>query len=620
MIAYILSTALAGLVILPFLLYLKNPYFIQDLKQAIVFLQIGSRLAKISRKKPFHSILDCFLDNVAKQPHKTFIVFGERRYTYSQADKESNKAARALSAHGRLKEGDTVALFLGNEPHFVLIWLALFKLGCKASLLNCNIRSKSLLHCFSGCEAKLLVAGADLQGAVEEVLPSLNQMGVCVFMLGDKHNVEGIESLSDKIQQASDQPLSPHLRANITLRSPALYIYTSGTTGLPKAAIINHERLWMASFLQSFAGVRSDDIIYVHLPLYHSSGFMMGLCGAIERGITVVIKPKFSASQFWNDCRKYNVTVIQYIGEIMRYLCNTPKMDTDREHKVRLAIGNGIRADTWVDFLKRFGDIHICECYGATESNVGFVNYIGKVGAIGKEHFLHKIGCPYDLIRYDTEKEEPVRDSRGFCVKVPRGETGLLVAKIGNRTPFSGYAKNKQQTEKKKLCDVFAKGDLYFNSGDLLNIDKEGFIFFQDRIGDTFRWKGENVATTEVADHLLMVDCIEEANVYGVKVPGHEGRIGMAALKLKKNTDFDSNAAYQHVKNYLPSYARPRFIRIQDTLEITGTFKQMKVTLANEGFNPATIGDLLFYLEDNKGYVPMTQQRFNSIAEGRIRL
>lgn len=196
----------------------------------------------------------------------------------------------------------------------------------------------------------------------------------------------------------------------------------------------------------------------------------------------------------------------------------------------------------------------------------------------------------------------------------------MFVGKIGKRTPFSGYAKNKQQTDKKKLRDVFEKGDVYFNSGDLLKIDNEGFIYFQDRIGDTFRWKGENVATTEVADHLLAVDFVEEANVYGVKVPEHEGRIGMAALKLKENMEFDSKAIYQHVKNYLPSYARPRFIRIQDALVVTGTFKQMKVKLAEEGFDPALIRDPLFYLEDNKGYVPMTQKIFSSITEGRLRL
>ncbi|XP_074476085.1 long-chain fatty acid transport protein 2-like [Sebastes fasciatus] len=620
MIAYILYTALTGLAILPLLLYLRNPYFFKDLGYTITAIQIGLSLSKFKKQKPFYSILDRFLDQVARQPHKKFILFEESSYTYSQADKESNRVARALSTHAHLKEGDTVALFLGNEPQFVWLWLALTKLGCCASLLNYNIRSKSLLHCFSCCDAKVLVAGADLRGAVEEVLPTLTQQGVRVFILGEDCDVEGIESLSDKIQQASDQPLSPQLRANVNFKSPALYIYTSGTTGLPKAALINHERIWMASFLQAVAAVRSDDVIYVYLPLYHSSAFLMGLCGAIEKGITIALRRKFSASNFWNDCRKYNVTVIQYLGEIMRYLCNTPKRDNDRDHKVRLAIGNGIRADTWADFLQRFGDICICECYGATEGNVGFVNYTGKVGAIGKEHFLHKMGYPYALIRYDTEKEEPVKDARGFCIEVPRGETGLFVAKIGERTPFSGYAKNNQQTEKKKVRDVFVKGDLYFNSGDLLKIDNEGFIYFQDRIGDTFRWKGENVATTEVADHLLMVDCVEEANVYGVKVPGHEGRIGMAALTLKEDMDFDGKAAYQHVKNFLPSYARPRFIRIQDALVVTGTFKQMKVKLAEEGYNPAIIRDTLFFLEDTKGYVPMTQEIYNSIAEGRIRL
>ncbi|XP_039867613.1 very long-chain acyl-CoA synthetase-like [Simochromis diagramma] len=615
MFAYILCTALA---VLPLLIYFRNPYFLKDLRYTFISIYVGIRLSRI--KKKFYSILDRFLEKVAEHPHKKFIVYEESSYTYSQADRESNKVARALLTHAHLKQGDTVALFLGNEPWFVWMWLALSKLGCTASFLNVNIRSKSLLHCFSCCEAKVLLAGADLQGAIEEVLPTLKQQGIRVFILREHCHVDGIESLSDKIQMESDEPLSPQLRASINIKSPAVYIYTSGTTGLPKAAVINHERVWMPAFALTFAGVRSDDIVYIYLPLYHTAGFLMGLCGAIEKGTTVVLRSKFSASNFWNDCRKYNVTVIQYIGEVMRYLCNTPKRDNDKDHKVRLAVGNGIREDTWVEFLERFGNICIRECYGATEGNVGFINYGGKIGAMGREHFLYKMACKYALIRFDTEKEEPVRDSRGFCIEVPRGETGLLVAKIGKRTPFSGYAKDKQQTDKKKLRDVFEKGDMYFNSGDLLKIDDEGFIFFQDRIGDTFRWKGENVATTEVADHLLAVDFVEEANVYGVKVPGHEGRIGMAALKLKENMDFDGKALYQHVKNYLPSYARPRFVRIQDALVVTSTFKQMKVKLAEEGFNPAVIKDLLFYLEDNKGYIPMTQELFNCIAEGRLRL
>lgn len=606
--------------ILSLWLYLQNPYILNDLSYCMTSLNIAMKLSKFGKQKPIYTILDCFLEKVAKQPQKTFVLFEGTSFTYSQADKTSNRVARALQKHGQLKEGDTVALLLENEPNFLWLWLALAKLGCTASLLNNNIRSKSLLHCFSCCDAKVLVAGAELRGAVEEVLPTLKEQGIRVFIMSERCDVEGIESLSDKIQQASDEPLSPQLRANINLKSAALYIYTSGTTGLPKAAIVNHHRLWMATFLQSIAGVRSNDIIYIYLPLYHSAGFLMGLCGAIEKGITIVLRRRFSTSQFWNDCRKYNVTVVQYIGEIMRYLCSTPKSDTDKDHKVRIAMGNGIRPDTWSDFLDRFGDIRICECYGATEGSIGFVNYIGKIGAIGKEHFLHKMAYSYALIRYDTEKEEPVRNSKGFCIEVPRGETGLLVAKIGANAPFHGYAKNKQQTEKKKLYDVFVKGDSYFNSGDLLRMDSEGFVYFQDRIGDTYRWKGENVATTEVSDHLIMMDSIEEANVYGVKVPGHEGRIGMAALKLKENMDFDGKAIFQHVKSYLPSYARPRFIRIQDDLMVTGTFKQMKTKLAEEGFNPAVIRDTLFFLEDSKGYVPMTQEIFNSITEGRLRL
>ncbi|XP_054900812.1 long-chain fatty acid transport protein 2-like [Poeciliopsis prolifica] len=615
MIAHILF---AVLTILPLFVYLRNPYFLGDLRYAVTAIRIGLRMRKIKRN--FSSMLDCFLDRAKQHPQKTFLIFEGSSYTYSQADRESNKVARALATHARLKEGDAAALFLGNEPQFVWLWLGLAKLGCVASLLNSNIRSKSLVHCFSCCEAKVLIAGADLREAVVEVLPALREQGIRVFILSDHSDVEGIESLSDKLEETCDEPLSPQLRANINLKTPALYIYTSGTTGLPKAAIVNHERVWMSSFLQAMVGVHASDVLYLYLPLYHTSGFLMGLCGAIERGITVVLRRKFSVSSFWSDCRKHNVTVVQYIGEIMRYLCNTPKKDNDKDHKVRLALGNGIRSDTWVDFLQRFGSVRICECYGATESNVGFVNYVGKVGAIGREHFLYKMSSPYALIRYDTEKEEPVRNSRGFCIEVPKGETGLLVGKIGEKTPFYGYAKNKQQTEKKKLRDVFVQGDLYFNSGDLLMIDEEGFVYFQDRIGDTFRWKGENVATTEVADHLLTADFIEEANVYGVKVPGHEGRIGMAALKLKENMDFDGTAIYQHVKSYLPSYARPRFLRIQDAVAVTGTFKHLKAKLAAQGFDPAVIQDPLFFLEDGKGYVPMTQEILTAITEGTLKL
>ncbi|XP_035274835.1 very long-chain acyl-CoA synthetase-like isoform X1 [Anguilla anguilla] len=615
-----LYSFLAGLAILPLFLYIRFPYLIHDLRFFARSIRCGIQISKYKKKKPFFTILDCFLDKVKQHPDKPFIVFENSTYSYLDADKQSNKIARSLMEFSSLKEGDTVALFFGNEPMYVFLWLGLSKIGCKIALLNHSIRSKSLLHCFSCSGANALIAATELKGAVEEILPALREQNISVFILSEECNTLGIETLSDKISKASDKPLSPDLRSNVMLKSPALYIYTSGTTGLPKAAVITHERVWLASFLLGLVGVSSDDVLYVCLPLYHTSAFLMGLTGAIDRGMTVILRRKFSASQFWDDCRKYNVTVIQYIGEIMRYLCNTPKKVSDRDHKVRIAVGNGIRADTWSEFLHRFGDVQIRECYGATEGNVGFINYMGKVGAIGKDiSFLRKI-TPYALIKYDTEREEPVRDSKGLCIEVPRGETGLFVGKITKLSPFIGYAKNNEQTEKKRLKDVFEKGDLYFNSGDLLKIDQDGFVYFQDRIGDTFRWKGENVATNEVTDILITVDCIEEANVYGVKVPGHEGRIGMAAVKLKDGHEFDGSDTYECVKTSLPIYARPRFIRIQNSLALTGTFKKIKAKLAEDGFNPATIHDPLYILDENKGYIPMTQEMYDSISSGRVRL
>uniref|UniRef100_A0A3Q2E8G2 Long-chain-fatty-acid--CoA ligase n=1 Tax=Cyprinodon variegatus TaxID=28743 RepID=A0A3Q2E8G2_CYPVA len=290
------------------------------------FPPLSFRLISYKKRKPFYSILECFLDAARRHPTKVFIHFEGRAFSYAQVDRQSNQVARALQAEARLKEGDTVALFLPNEPNFVLSWLGLAKLGCPASLLNFNIRSKSLLHCFSCCGAKVLLTSPEMLDAVKEVLPTLREQGIRVFLLSDSCSIEGITALSDKISEASDEPLSPELRANIHIRSTALYIYTSGTTGLPKAAVVTHERVWAASFVQAASGTTAEDIFYLNLPLYHSAGFLIGLAGGIERGLTIVLKRKFSASQFWDDCRKYNVTVMQYIGETLRYLCNMPKV------------------------------------------------------------------------------------------------------------------------------------------------------------------------------------------------------------------------------------------------------------------------------------------------------
>ncbi|KAM6937236.1 long-chain fatty acid transport protein 2 [Xenentodon cancila] len=619
---YLWFSVFAGLALLLFS-YIRTfyPYFGDDCAYILRTLKFGFRFIKYKKCKPFYSILDHFMDAVSRHPFKIFVHFEGRAYSYGEMDKQSNKVARALQAEAGLREGDTVALFLPNEPSFIWTWLGLSKLGCPAALLNFNIRSKSLLHCFSCCAARVIITCPELQDAVEEILPTLTEQGISVYLLSGSCSVEGITPLSDKISEASDAPLSRDLRANIHIRSTALYIYTSGTTGLPKAAVVTHERVWAASFLQGACGVTAEDIFYINLPLYHSAGFLIGMSGAIERGMTVVLRRKFSASQFWDDCRKYDVTVMQYIGETLRYLCNTPKKENDKNHKVRIAIGNGVRSDIWSEFLNRFGDVKVRELYAATEGNIGFFNYTSKIGAVGRVNVVHKFFFPYTLIKFDIEKEEPVRNSEGLCIEAARGETGLLVGKVTQRSPFVGYAGNKQQTEKKRLRDVLEKGDLYFNTGDLLRFDHDNFVYFQDRVGDTFRWKGENVATSEVADILTMAHCILEANVYGVKVEGHEGRIGMAAVTLREGQDFDCSDTYKQVVSYLPAYARPRFIRVQPCLEMTGTFKMKKVKLVEEGFNPELIKDSVYFLDpEKKTYVPLTEQIYRAISLSEIKL
>uniref|UniRef100_A0A8D2AKP1 long-chain-fatty-acid--CoA ligase n=1 Tax=Sciurus vulgaris TaxID=55149 RepID=A0A8D2AKP1_SCIVU len=561
-------TVLAVLLLLPLLVNFCCPYFFQDMRYFLRVANLARQLRSYQQRRPVRTILRVFLEKARQTPHKPFLLFRDETLTYAQVDRRSNQVARMLHDHLGLRQGECVAVFMGNEPAYVWLWLGLAKLGCPMACLNYNIRSKSLLHCFHCCGAKVLLASPELQEAVEEVLPSLKKDGVSVYYVSRTSNTDGVDSFLDKVDEVSNEPIPESWRSEVTFSTPALYIYTSGTTGA-----------------------------------------------------TLALRTKFSASQFWDDCRKYNATIIQYIGELLRYLCNSPPKPNDRDHKVRVALGNGLRGDVWREFVRRFGDIHVYEFYASTEGNIGFMNYPRKIGAVGRANYLQRKVITYELIKYDVEKDEPVRDGNGYCIRVPKGEVGLLICKITQLTPFNGYAGGKTQTEKKKLKDVFKKGDLYFNSGDLLMIDHENFVYFHDRVGDTFRWKGENVATTEVADIVGLVDFVQEVNVYGVPVPGHEGRIGMASIKMKENHEFDGKKLFQHVADFLPSYARPRFLRIQDTLEITGTFKHRKVTLMEEGFNPTVIKDALYFLDDTaKTYVPMTEDIYKAVSDKTLKI
>nr|XP_025977040.1 very long-chain acyl-CoA synthetase isoform X2 [Dromaius novaehollandiae] len=610
-----LCTALAGLLLLPLLLRCAWPYFFQDLRFALTMAQVARRARRAGARRPARTLLDVFARRAARTPHKPLLLFGGEVCTYGQVERRSSQAARALRDAAGLRAGGCLALFMGNRPAYVWVWLGCAKLGCAMACLNCNIRAASLLRCFQSSGATVLLAAPELKESVEEILPFLKEENVKVYYLSRTSVTEGVESFLDKVDAASDEPTPLSWRSDITSKTPAMYIYTSGTTGLPKAAVINHERIMLACGLFDAGKVTSEDIVYTALPLYHSSALLVGVHGCIMKGATIVLSAKFSASQFWDDCRKYNVTVIQYIGEVLRYLCSMPQRKNDQDHKVRLAIGNGIRTDVWREFIQRFGKISILEFYASTEGNISFVNYTGKIGAVGRVNCLQKI-LRYELIKYDVEKDEPVRDENGYCIRVPKGKPGLLICRITKYAPFSGYAGAKHQTEKKQLRDVFQKGDLYFNSGDLLVIDNDNFIYFHDRTGDTFRWKGENVSTTEVADILGLIDYVQEVIVYGVSVPGYEGKIGMACIRLKENCEFNGEHTYRHVHAHLPNYARPRFIRIKSAIELTATFKYRKVQLVEEGFNPAVIKDCLYILDEKEN----TLMNFYCFLQGDIRL
>ncbi|XP_067288589.1 long-chain fatty acid transport protein 6 [Pseudorasbora parva] len=592
------------------------PYFWKDALYLMKVIRYGARLEIYKRTSQIVTVIDRFVQQAKRIPEKAFLIYDGVAYTYGELEERSNRVARVFQ--DAVNKGDTVALLMSNEPDFIALWFGFCKLGCAVAFLNTNVKPRSLLHCLNCCGAKLLVVGADLLDTLEDILPSLQGNSITVWCMSQASSHPEVHSLLDKIEKASPEPIPAERRSVTCLKTPTLYIFTSGTTGLPKAAVITHlQSLKAAAGFWAYGGTGSD-VIYTPLPLYHSAASLVGIGGTIELGATCVLKKKFSASHFWNDCRKYNVTIFQYIGELCRYLCNQPVAENQKDHRVKMGVGNGLRQDVWKEFLQRFGEIRMCEIYGSTEGNLCFMNHIGKIGAVGRSNFFYKMIFKYDLVKYDLIRDEPVRDHNGFCQHVQKGETGLLLSKICSQSPFFGYAGNKQLTEKKILRDVFVKGDAYFNTGDLMAENEDNFIIFKDRVGDTFRWKGENVATTEVTEILGLVDFIQEANVYGVQVPGNEGRAGMAAVIVRPECTFDGKKLFNIVLKELPSYARPLFIRLQESMDMTSTFKQQKFGLVESGFNPSSISDPLYFLDyTEKSYIPLTSSVYDSILNGQ---
>ncbi|KFV86203.1 Long-chain fatty acid transport protein 6 [Struthio camelus australis] len=616
-----LSTLAGGALVLYVSLKIFFPYFWEDL---LYFLR-RKRLKAITKKRAKNgilSIIHLFMQRAEKIPHKPFIIYEGKVHTYQDVDKRSNRVAQVFLHHGALKKGDTVALLMGNEPDFIHVWFGLAKLGCVVAFLNFNVRSRSLLHCINKCAAKALVISEDCFGMIEkEFIFHLMENNVTIWLMSTSSPFQHVGTILDKLDKVPDDPVPSHLRFVTNQGNTTMYIFTSGSTGFPKAAIITHLRSLSASLAFTQCGAVCQDIMYVTLPLYHISASLLGIGGCIQLGATCVLKKKFSASQFWNDCRKYNVTMFLYIGELCRYLCNQPSKEGDRVHQVRIALGNGIRPAIWKEFLMRFGPIKMFEFYGSTEGNSFFLNYTNKIGAVGRAGIFSKFLYSFELLKYDVWKQELMKDEHGRCKKAPIGEPGLLVVRVTQETPFSGYAGNKEISEKKLLRNVFVKGDVYFDTGDLLVMDQNGFLYFSDRVGDTFRWKGENVATVEVSEIIEMMDFVQEVNVYGVSVKNYEGRIGMAAIVLKPDQPFDGERLYKHVVDFLPSYAQPRFVRIMDVMQITATFKHQKMHLVNEGFNPEIISQPLYFLHEPAcSYIPLTREIYKKVISGEIRL
>ena len=407
-----------------------------------------------------------------------------------------------------------------------------------------------------------------------------------------------------------------------------LYIYTSGTTGLPKAAKIATSRFWyMATAPHMLPGLTSDDVVYVSLPIYHSNGGVIGVGQALLRGCTVVFRKKFSASRFWDDCITHNCTAFLYIGEICRYLLAQPKRDSESQHHIKFAIGNGLREKIWPDFQNRFNIKHIVEFYGATEGNCNAINYCDRVGSVGFTSRIIPQAYPIFLIKVDETTGQPLRDeSTGLCLVCEPGEPGELIGRIKQNNHlrrFDGYA-TKAETEKKIVKDVFFKGDMYFRSGDILEMDELGFFFFKDRRGDTFRWRGENVSTQEVESMVSSVASLKDCAVYGVEVPGVEGRAGMAAIVDPEHELDISNGFAAELSKKLPSYGVPVFLRLMDKIPATGTYKFVKGDLQKQAFNPDSVGkDPLYFLDSTKQprcYTPLTRESYEDIISGKIRL
>jgi len=557
---------------------------------------------------------------VQRVPDHPAVLFEGRTVTWRELNAQANRYARALIDTG-LARGDTASVFMENRIEFLAMIIALAKIGVTASLINTNLRGRPLIHCVTVTDSKKCIVGEELAGALEEVKGEvgLNEDSDFLWVADTDSNRPGnwVRNLDDLARDADSANL-PQTAEN-TLGDNAFYIFTSGTTGLPKAAVLSNRRYMMSGAMAHKAGLRCSekDRLYICLPLYHGTGLMIGLGAAFSSGASVFLRRRFSASSFLDEVREYQTNCFIYIGELCRYLLNTPQKPDDHDNPLTRVMGNGLRPDIWMAFKERFGIKRITEFYGSSEGNVAFANLLNKDCTVGTTTIKHA------LVRYDVENDQIVRDANGRCIAVEGDEPGLLLGHINPEAVFEGYT-DKEATEKKIVHDVFEDGDAWFNTGDLMRRVDVGFALglphyqFVDRIGDTFRWKSENVSTNEVGEILNGFDQIKIANVYGVEIPGTDGRAGMAALTLEEGVEaLDLERFSEYVRRELPSYARPVFLRIEQDIEVTGTYKMLKKRLQDEGFDPERVSDPLYVMKPGgERYEPLDAEYYQVIARG----
>ena len=563
-------------------------------------------VAVSQRSRTFSCVLD---EQAAVHGDKTAIIESGAVTTFAALSKRANRYARFAIANG-IQKGDCVALLASNSADYLAAWSGISATGATVALINTNLRGQALAHSFTAASAKAAFVSRELADAYLTSTAHLDSP-LPVWITG-----LGADSIDADLDAIDGMPLSAGERRGVTLSDCGLYIYTSGTTGLPKAARVSHARIieW-ATWFAGLMNTTPDDRMYDCLPMYHSVGGIVAPGSALVSGGSVVIREKFSARQFWDDIVSHDCTLFQYIGDLCRYLAASDPHPLERAHKLRICCGNGLGGDVWETFQNRFAIPRILEFYAATEGSFSLYNVEGKPGAIGRLSGLMAQKPPVALVKHDADTGLPLRGADGLCIRCRDGEIGEALGRLGKAgegNRFEGYT-NGGESDKKIVRDVFARGDRWFRTGDLMSRDAAGYFYFADRIGDTFRWKGENVSTLEVANALSTYPGVINATVYGVVVPGYDGRAGMAAVET--TADFDIAGLFDHMAAHLPAYAVPMFIRIVAALATTGTFKPRKQELMAQGFDPAAANDFIFVADAKAGtYKVLTPELYRSLT------